>query len=135
MGSKYHALLIMLLVLIQVAEVLLGVVLLLFLIGAIHYLLRSRRPDPKMALWLALMKDFPKDENSGSNSQGNTDAGDSDKNAGLPVQRKIDFSPLYDPRRHYAGGLPRFLGSPAILRTNPKITWRSVDGGHQSAIA
>jgi hypothetical protein len=43
------------------AEVLLGIALLSALAALVYCMLRSARPDPKMALWLALLKGFPKD--------------------------------------------------------------------------
>ena len=46
-------------------------------------LLRSGRPDPKMAFLLDLMRDFPKDQNSGRRDRGPFNGSESNKASDL----------------------------------------------------
>jgi hypothetical protein len=69
--------------------------------------LRGRKPDPDMTLLLALMKDFPKDQNSGSGGSGTPDHPESDE----------DLGPLGP------GGFGSFALSVRIVRCGRGITY------------
>ena len=68
---------------VPIAECLFVVALLVILALFIVDLLRSGRPDPKMAFLLDLMRDFPKDQNSGRHDRGPFNGSESNKQSDL----------------------------------------------------
>lgn len=68
---------------VPIAEGFFVVALLVILARSIVDLLRSGRPDPKMAFLLDLMRDFPKDQKSGRREGGPFDGSESNKASDL----------------------------------------------------
>lgn len=68
---------------VPIAECFLVVALLAILALFIVNLLRSGRPDPKMAFLLDLMRDFPKDHNRGRSDRGPFNGSESNKESDL----------------------------------------------------
>ena len=82
--------------------------------------LRSRKPDPHMTLLLALMKDFPKDQNSGSGGSGTPDRPESDEDLGPLGPGGFGSFALYDSGKNAAGCPSHLLGPSRLAGRDPQ---------------
>jgi hypothetical protein len=81
---------------------------------------RSEKPDPHMTLLLALMKDFPKDPNSGSGGSGTPDHPESDEDLGPLGPGGFSSFARYDSGKNVAGCPSHLLGPSRLAGRDPQ---------------
>jgi hypothetical protein len=104
----------------ECALILLASAFLSILAGLVYRMLRTRKPDPHMTLLLALLKDLPKDQNSGSGGSGTPDHSECDEDLGPLGPGGFGSLALYDSGRNTAGGPSHLLGSSCLDERNPQ---------------